>query len=111
MSCALEHHGKKTSGGLSFVWLYGAVSAHELKNQWQSQWRYAIAVGLLSPAAYLLVLFALQSAPLTYVAPIREISMLIGTILGAKLLKEAIHTSQIVGASMRLIGVAALAIA
>lgn len=88
-----------------------ASSGRALISQWKAQWRHVIAVGLLSPAAYLLILFALQSAPLTYVAPIREISMLVGTILGGRLLKEAIHTPQIVGVFLMLLGVTALAVA
>ena len=36
-----------------------------------SRWR-AVAVGLLSPTAYILVLYALVRAPVSYVAPARE---------------------------------------
>ena len=45
-------------------------------------------VGLLSPLAYVLVLFALQRAPVSYVAPARESSILIGTLLGTTVLAE-----------------------
>lgn len=82
-----------------------------LRSQWQTQRRAILVVGLLSPAAYTLVLFAVQLAPLSYVAPVREISMLIGTLFGAKLLKESVKPSQIVGAALMLGGVAALALA
>nr|WP_316640067.1 DMT family transporter [uncultured Roseateles sp.] len=72
----------------------------------------AIAVvGLLSPLAYSLVLFALQQAPLSYVAPAREISMLLGTVFGARLLKEALSSRQLLGAALMLAGVAGLALA
>lgn len=82
-----------------------------LRSQWQTQRQAIMVVGLLSPAAYTLVLFAVQLAPLSYVAPVREISMLIGTLFGAKLLKESVKPSQIVGAALMLGGVAALALA
>lgn len=82
-----------------------------LRSQWQTQRRAILVVGLLSPAAYTLVLFAVQLAPLSYVAPVREISMLIGTLFGAKLLKESVKPSQVVGAALMLGGVAALALA
>jgi len=70
-----------------------------------------LLVGLLSPLAYSMVLFALQRAPLSYVAPAREISMLLGTALGARLLKEALSGRQLLGAAMMLMGVAGLALA
>ena len=57
------------------------------------------------------MLYALQISPLSYVAPVREISMLIGTLLGARLLKEAVRPTQIVGAAIMLSGVAGLAFA
>ena len=83
----------------------------ELRAQWQAHRGAILTVGLLSPAAYSLVLYALQFAPLSYVAPVREISMLIGTLLGARLLKEAVRPTQIVGAIIMLVGVAGLAFA
>ncbi|TDP74035.1 DMT family transporter [Roseateles toxinivorans] len=70
-----------------------------------------LVVGLLSPLAYSLVLFALQRAPLSYVAPAREVSMLLGTVLGARLLKEALTSRQLLAAALMLIGVAGLALA
>ena len=48
----------------------------------------AAGVGLLSPLAYVLVLFALARAPVSAVAPARETSILIGTLLGTTVLGE-----------------------
>ena len=42
-----------------------------------------IGVAILSPLAYILVLTALEFTPVSYVAPAREISILVGTIFGA----------------------------
>jgi drug/metabolite transporter (DMT)-like permease len=55
------------------------------------------------------VLFAVQRAPISYVAPVREISMLVGTFIGASLLREELKPSQIVGAAIMLAGVVGLA--
>ncbi|MGH8760575.1 MAG: DMT family transporter [Burkholderiales bacterium] len=82
-----------------------------LREQWRQHRTAIILVGLLSPLAYSLVLFAVQTAPLSYVAPVREISMLIGTLLGARLLNESLRRSQVLGAAMMLLGVAGLALA
>lgn len=82
-----------------------------LLSQARSHKAAILVVGLLSPLAYSLVLFALQHAPLSYVAPAREISMLLGTVLGARLLQEALTGRQLLGAAMMLMGVAGLALA
>ena len=82
-----------------------------LREQWRQQRTAILLVGLLSPLAYSLVLFAVQTAPLSYVAPVREISILIGTALGARLLNESLRPSQVLGAAMMLLGVAGLALA
>ncbi|SDH93115.1 DMT family transporter [Propionivibrio dicarboxylicus] len=79
-----------------------------LAEQWRLHRRAILIVGILSPLAYLLVLFALQLAPLSYVAPVREISMLLGTFVGARRLQEALKPSQYVGAIVMLLGVLGL---
>jgi drug/metabolite transporter (DMT)-like permease len=83
----------------------------DLRAQWRHQRRAVLVVGVLSPAAYLLVLMAVQRAPLAYVAPVREVSMLFATFLGAKLLKEAVRPAQLAGAALMLGGVACMALA
>ena len=80
-----------------------------LRRQWQSHRAAIVTVGLLSPTAYSLVLFAVQRAPLSYNAPVREISMLAGTFIGASLLRESVKPSQVAGAAIMLTGVAGLA--
>src|SRR5699024_5496324 len=43
--------------------------------------RALVTVAILSPLAYVLVLFAMQQAPVALVAPVRETSIIIGTLL------------------------------
>jgi drug/metabolite transporter (DMT)-like permease len=81
----------------------------DLRREWQVRRKAIITVGLLSPTAYCLVLFAVQRAPISYVAPVREISMLVGTFIGASLLREELKPSQIAGAAIMLAGVVGLA--
>jgi drug/metabolite transporter (DMT)-like permease len=85
--------------------------ASEFRARWRDHRWAILTVGLLSPAAYILVLLAMQTAPVSYVAPVREISMLIGTLLGARLLQEAVKPAQMAGAAAMLPGVVALALA
>ena len=49
--------------------------------------------------------------PVSYVAPAREISILIGTIFGARLLAEGEGLRRVGAASVMVFGVAALAVA
>jgi len=48
-------------------------------------------------------------APLSYVAPIRELSMLLGVLFGAKLLREAFNPSRVIGTACMVAGVVMLA--
>jgi drug/metabolite transporter (DMT)-like permease len=72
--------------------------------------RAVIGIGLLSPSAYILVLAALTIAPVSYVAPGREISILFGALLGLRLLGESQATRRIAGASAIVVGIFALAV-
>jgi drug/metabolite transporter (DMT)-like permease len=76
----------------------------------RQQWRHALAVALLGPAAYILVLTAVQMAPLSHVAPAREISMLFAALLGGRLLGEGHRGARLAGAACMVAGVIALAI-
>jgi drug/metabolite transporter (DMT)-like permease len=67
-------------------------------------------IAALSPGAYILVLIALTLAPVSYVAPAREVSILFGAILGLRLLGESDPARRLAGATAIVAGVAALAI-
>ena len=71
----------------------------------------AAIVSVLGPLGYILVLFAMQIAPISHVAPARELATLIGAYFGARLLKERAAPSRIAGAACIVIGVVALAFA
>ena len=77
---------------------------------WKRQWRYALIVGVLSPVSYVLVLYAVQTAPLSHVAPAREVSMLFAALLGGHLLGEGQRGSRLLGAGCIAVGVVALAL-
>lgn len=77
---------------------------------WRTQWRHALVVALLSPLAYVLVLYAVSMAPLSHVAPAREVSMLIAALLGGRLLGEGDRALRLLGAACIAAGVAALAL-
>jgi drug/metabolite transporter (DMT)-like permease len=75
---------------------------------WQQQKTYALIVGIISPVSYVLVLYAMQVAPLSHVAPAREVSMLFAALLGGHLLGEKDRGPRIAGAVLIAAGVMAL---
>ncbi len=75
---------------------------------WRKQRRYALIVGIFSPVSYVLVLYAMQVAPLSHVAPAREVSMLFAALLGGHLLGEKDRGPRILGAALIAMGVMAL---
>jgi drug/metabolite transporter (DMT)-like permease len=79
------------------------------KQHWQQQWKYAMLVGVVSPVSYVMVLYALQIAPLSHVAPAREVSMLFAALLGGHLLGEGDRLARLCGAACIGLGVVALA--
>ncbi len=80
----------------------------EVARLWQLQRPYALIVGIFSPVSYVLVLYARQLAPLSHVAPAREVSMLFAALLGGHLLGEKDRGPRIVGAMLIAAGVMAL---
>ena len=74
------------------------------------QWRYALLVAAVSPVAYVLVLYAMREAPLSHVAPAREVSMLFAALIGGHLLGEGDRVARILGALCIAAGVTALAL-
>jgi drug/metabolite transporter (DMT)-like permease len=81
-----------------------------LKDVWRAQWKHALVVAALSPAAYILVLCALQLAPLSHVAPAREVSMLVAALLGGRLLGEGDRALRLLGAACIAAGVIGLSL-
>jgi drug/metabolite transporter (DMT)-like permease len=75
---------------------------------WLQQRRYACIVGAISPVSYVLVLYAMQTAPLSHVAPAREVSMLFAALIGGHLLGEGDRAVRLAGAACIAVGVACL---
>lgn len=71
--------------------------------------RALIAVGILSPLAYVLVLAAYAYAPVAIVAPAREASVVLVALAGWLLFREPHPVPRLVGSAIVLAGVALLA--
>lgn len=75
----------------------------------RAQWRHILVVASLGPLAYILVLYAVRLAPLSHVAPAREVSMLVAAVLGGTLLGEQDRLWRLMGAACITAGVVLLA--
>jgi uncharacterized membrane protein len=76
---------------------------------WRRYFWHAVALGAVSPLAYILVLYAVRLAPLSHVAPAREVSMLFAAFLGGRFLGEGDRGKRIAGAVLMGAGVVLLA--
>jgi len=76
--------------------------------EWREHKWEAVAIAILIPLAYILVLTAMSFTPVSYVAPAREISILIGTAMGARLLAEGQAPRRLTAAGAMVLGIVAL---
>ncbi|MDO9109884.1 MAG: DMT family transporter [Desulfatirhabdiaceae bacterium] len=81
----------------------------DVRKEWRIHRKEAIGVGLLCPLSYILVLTALVSAPVSYIAPAREVSILIAAVMGSRLLAEKDIRRRLPAAVAIVVGVIALA--
>ena len=92
-----------------------APIAVKRKKQIGTYWREhrfgVLAVAVFNPLAYILVLYALTFTPVVYVAPTREMSVLITVLLGSILLREGDLRRRSLWATVILSGVVLLATA
>lgn len=82
----------------------------EVTRHWREHRGYAIGMAVLAPIAYVLVLTALSFTPVSYIAPAREVSIVIGAFIGARYLKELHGRRRITAAVIMTAGVIALAL-
>jgi len=78
---------------------------------WREQRREVLIVGLASPVAYILVLFALTMAPVSLVAPARELSIVLGGLAAWLVLGEQDAVRRLAGSVIVVAGIAAIAAA
>ncbi len=88
------------------------ANRHLLRERMKNHWLLAVAVGLLSPLSYILVLLALKiGAPLSLTAPAREMSMMVGALMGMFFLREKVGPGRLLGCAILIAGVILLGIA
>lgn len=86
------------------------VRRERLAALWRAHWDMVVAIALLSPLAYLLVLFAMRLAPVSMVAPARELSIVFASLAAWLVLGEPNPRRRLAGAVVVVAGVAAIAV-
>lgn len=82
----------------------------EVKRELKLHLWHIIAIAILSPFSYILVLKAMQTTPVLYVAPARELSILFGVFMGSRLMNEEDTKRRLVASVFILSGIAFLAL-
>ena len=95
---------------LPFPILILALKRRELSAYARRFWLRGLFSGVLSAAAYGVVLWAMTRAPVAAVAALRETSVIFAALIGAWLLKEGHIARRLVGAATVAAGVIALKI-
>ena len=81
-----------------------------LKREWEVSKLPIILVGCLCYFAYLLVLFAMSIAQVSYVATIRNFSIVVATVLGAAVLKEPYASMRLPASILITLGIILIAL-
>jgi drug/metabolite transporter (DMT)-like permease len=82
-----------------------------LRREVKRRWPAMLAAAILAPLAYLLVLIALTFSRVSYVAPAREVGIVVGAALGTFVLREPFGANRLLGAALVAAGVLGLALA
>ncbi len=105
----------------TYLWLfsagYGLLLAPwlvrdpaEIARTARAHWRAAVTVTVFQAISYLLILEIFKTAPISVVAPLRECSILVAAVLGARLLGETVTRRKVISALTVMAGVALIAI-
>jgi len=82
----------------------------EIGPTWRRANRSIIAIAVLCPLSYILVLTAMVFTPVSYVAPAREISILVAALMGTHLLAERDAPRRLAAAAAMVGGIVCLAL-
>lgn len=78
---------------------------------YRKYWKTAWIIGVGSPVTYLIILFAFERGPVSYITAVREFSVVIAALLGSWILKERMGPARWVGIAMVVTGMVLIKIA
>lgn len=79
-----------------------------MRDQWKNHKFGVIIIAIFNPLAYILVLYAFTFTPVTFVAPLREVSVLLTVLAGSLLLNEGHLKRRLSWAAVILVGMVTL---
>ena len=100
----------RNAGQLVLLAPFALSQRTEIGAHWREHRAAVLGIAALAPLAYILVLTALVFSPVSYVAPAREIGILIGAAMGTRLLGEGDVARRLSGAAAMVLGIVALAL-
>lgn len=113
----VEHAHPLVYGYLIFVSMTIGLTPYVLSKLRTDAWRelranpLLVAIGgLFVQGTYLIVLAAMTIAPVSYIVPLREVSVLFGALLGMVFLKELMTTQRVIAALVITSGVILIAL-
>ena len=89
---------------------YAVYNWNEVSREWNMHRFEVTGIAILGPLSYFIILSVLVFTPISYVAPIREISVLIGTLMGTRFLAEGNTRRRLLAACVMVAGIIALAV-
>lgn len=78
---------------------------------YRKYWKTAWIIGVGSPITYLIILFAFAHGPVSYISAVREFSVVIAALLGARFLHERMSRARWVGIAMVVAGMVLIKLA
>ncbi len=89
---------------------YAVYNWSEVSREWNMHRFEVIGIAILGPLSYFIILSVLVFTPVSYVAPMREVSVLIGTLMGTRFLAEGNTHRRLLAACVMVAGIIALAV-
>jgi len=89
---------------------YAVYNWSEVSREWNRHRFEVIGIAILGPLSYFIILSVLVFTPVSYVAPMREVSVLIGTLMGTRFLAEGNTRRRLLAACVMVAGIIALAV-
>lgn len=81
-----------------------------VKQEWRQNFWPIVVAGLLVFAAYGMVLTALSISQVSYIAPAREVGIVMGVLIGALVLKEPFASGRLLGSGFIVAGLVLIAL-
>jgi drug/metabolite transporter (DMT)-like permease len=92
------------TGALYLALLLKKFSRSEIQHEWQQHKYSIISVGILNTFTYLLILTVLGLSKASYVGALRQISLVVGVVLGRRFLDETLPFPKIISVILLIMG-------